>query len=314
MERNEKQKLILDDFILLNNILFYMKCYYFVLLRTVVSQTIYIVLFCFYVSAEEVNFVAPLALSMGGAGRASVGKGAEYHLLNPAGIAHTKRAQSAGYYIFGDLPNPYWGISLSENKRVPIGASFIKQWDAKKHILVVSLAGFVIPGWSLGFNVKRLYYETKAGWSVQSGILIKPEGQNVFSLGAVWDHILVFNESFKMDEHLGLAASYRINQWLHVHADAIYYLSPASVSTVSKLVTDLRKSTQSKWRIIGALEAVFNQFLIFRVGARWNVTSSTILYSGGGGLQGKTIGLDYSIYQDNSQNWIQGWNIRTSFK
>ena len=313
MKRNEKHKLILDDFMLLNNILFYMRSYYFILLRIIVSQTIYIALFCFYVSAEEVNFVAPLALSMGGAGRAAVEKGAEYHLLNPAGIAHTKQTQSAGYYIFGDLPNPYWGISLSENKRVPIGASFIKQWEAKKHILAVSLSGFVLPGWSLGFSVKRLYYETEAGWSAQSGILIKPEGQNVFSVGAIWDHILVSNESFKMAEQLGLAASYRVNRWLHIHVDAIYYLSAASVSTVSKLVTDLKKSTQSKWRVIGALETVFSQFLIFRAGARWNAASGAILYSGGGGLQGKTIGFDYSIYQNNAQNWIQGLNIRTSF-
>ncbi len=313
MKRNEKRKLTLDDYYILNNTLFYMKGYYFILLGRVVSQTVFVILFCFCALAEEANLVAPLALSMGGAGRASVGKGAEYHLLNPAGVAHTKQTQSAGYYIFGDLPNPYWGISLSENNRLPIGASFIKQWDTKKYILAASLAGFIVPGWSLGVSIKRLYHEIESGWSMQSGILIKPKGQKVFSLGVVWNHILVSNKAFKANEQIGLAASYLVNQWLYVHADAIYYLPTTSVSTTSELVTNRTKPSQKKWMIIGAIETIFSQFLVFRMSARWDVVTGAIFYSGGSGLQGKRIGLDYSIYQNDKQNWIHGWNIHTAF-
>ena len=78
-------------------------------------------LICFGFLSFALEPQGPLALSMSGSGRAAVQRGAEYHLLNPAALIHSYSFSGSAYYIFEQkTEKPYWGVSLLENRTLPV--------------------------------------------------------------------------------------------------------------------------------------------------------------------------------------------------
>ena len=140
----------------------------------------------------------PLALSMSGSGRAATQSGAEYHLINPAGLVHASGFSSGTYYMFevAEKRKPVWGVSLSETRQIPLALSYIKKRHSKEQYMSVSTAGFVVPGWSLGLSLSRWQIDQGANWNMQAGILVKPTSSS-FALGATWDHILPLEGAFE---------------------------------------------------------------------------------------------------------------------
>ena len=259
---------------------------------------------CFFAHAEIGYFMPPITLSQSGSGRAAINKASEYHLLNPASIAHLGKASGAVHFM-GDTSDPYWGLSVVENNRMPIGISFLKHHASDKQILVLSLAGFVVPGWGLGFSLKRLAGFEKTAWHIRSGVLIKPSGSNKLSLGATWEHIFSPQPAFYIYEQIGAGLAYQVNQWLHLQVDVISDLS--SNSKAMELA-----SWKKNLHFAGGMETVFSQFLVLRTGAVWYIDSDTIVYSGGVGVRGKTIGVDYS-FSLSAEKWVYAWNVHASF-
>ncbi len=239
---------------------------------------------------------SPLALAMGGSGRAFVEKGAEYHLLNPAGIALSKQMQSAGFYVFGDHINPYWGVSISDIQPAPLALSFMKEWDSETQILVLSLAGLILPGWSLGLSIHRQQNSETTNWNGQIGLLIKPKRQNRFAIGTVWDQILPLEKSLENHKKWGIGISYQIHPSSSIQVDTVYHFTKPS-----------------HLQIIASMESLLSQFLVLRISGQWSENTRVVLYSGGLGLKGKIIQADYSLSQQVNSNLIHAWTIRTTF-
>ncbi len=234
----------------------------------------------------------PLALSMSGAGRA-IPKGAEYHLLNPASLIHFKGVQGAGFYMFGvDQQKPYWGVSLVENQKIPLGLSYIREWDSSDQYLSFSTAGFVLPGWSVGVSLSRWKEDQKASWNVQGGFLIRPE-KSPFSIGAVYDHILPLKGAFEGRRRWGLGLAYTLYRWLSLRADALY-------------------NKEQKWTLVGGAEATISDFLILRLSSQWH--DQKWLFAGGLGVTAQNMALDYGLSQQKgTKKWQNTLNIRFAF-
>ena len=251
-------------------------------------------LICF-AAAGQASFTAPLALAFGGAGRGAAFAGAEYHLLNPAGLSLLKRPQAAGFYVFGEDLKPYWGVSFAESMHTPAAVSFIKNWEQETNQLTLSLAGLILPGWSLGISFTRRQNIQNTNWNVQTGILIKPKGQNRFSLGVVWDHLLPQEGGFKDQGRMGGGAYYKVNKTINLRADALY------------------NTSFKNWTVIGGVESTFSRFLALRAAFKWSEQQNTFFYSGGIGLEGKALQADYSLSQNKQNGLTHAWNIRSVF-
>lgn len=236
----------------------------------------------------------PLSLSMGGAGRA-VQKGAEYHLLNPASLVHSQAFDAAGFYIFETKENkPYWGVSLMENRQIPLAISYIKERKSEVQYFSISTAAFILPGWSLGLSLSRWETSQDTNWNIQTGFFIKPK-QSSFSIGATWDHILPVEGAFKGQRNWGLGLAYELYKWLHLRADILY-------------------NQKKQWTIVGGAETTINGILVLRFGSRWHLTSHTSVFSGGIGLKTKQISIDYSLSQtEHTKQWLHAFNVRSHF-
>ena len=257
--------------------------------------TMYIFLLPFGFFASALDPQGPLALSMSGSGRAITQTGAEYHLLNPASLIYPQFFHAAGFYVFElEDRKPYWGISLLENRQIPLALSYIKERKSEEQYLSISTATFLIPGWSLGLSLSRWQTKQDTNWNIQSGFLIKPQ-QSSFSIGATWDHILPLEGAFKGKRTWGLGLAYTLYKWLHLRADTIY-------------------NQKKTWEVAGGIESIISGFLIVRVGSRWHFTNKTLLFSGGMGLQTKQISVDYSLSQnEHTTQWLHALNVRSVF-
>ena len=249
----------------------------------------------------------PLALSMSGAGRA-ITKGAEYQLLNPASLIHFKGAQGSGFYTFGlKTQKPYWGLSIVENQQIPLGVSYIREWDSSDQYLSFSTAGFILPGWSVGLSLSRWQTsqtnkviatsskaENKASWNVQGGVLIRPQ-DSPLSIGATYDYILPLKGAFEEQRKWALAISLELYKWLAFRTDALYNI-------------------KSKWTLAGGATATISQFLILRLANRWHIKEKKWLFSGGLGLTAKNMALDYGLSQTKeTKNWQHTISVRFAF-
>lgn len=248
-----------------------------------------ICLFCFFTKALDIQ--GSLALGASGSGRAVVEKGAEYHLLNPANLAHSKKFSASGFYVFNvKEESPYWGISLAENKQFPLALSYIRDYhkDSEDQYFSASTAGFILPGWSLGISVSRWQVPEAAYWNIQSGLLIKPKYSS-FSIGFTWDHILPLKGPFENKRKWGLGLSYEIYKWLHLRSDTLY--NPYD--------------PKKEWILNGGIEFFIKDFLVFNGACRWNFIDKLPLFSGGVGLKTKSLGLYYYFSQhDKKENWL----------
>ena len=249
-----------------------------------------------YFSAEGLEPQGPLALSMSNSGRGAVQAGSEYHLLNPASLIHSHSFSGSAYYIFAQkTETPYWGVSLLENRQIPLAFTYIKQRQSAEQYMNLSTAGFVLAGWSLGLGVSR--WTTEEGehhWNIQSGFLIKPQ-KAAFSIGFTWDYILELAGEYKGRRKWGLGFAYELYEWLHLRMDTVY-------------------NQQKKWSLSGGGKALISQFLILRLASRWEVEDNIFFFSGGIGLTAKHMAIDYSLSQNNhTQDWIHAINVRTQF-
>lgn len=244
--------------------------------------------------AEGLKPVGPLALSLSGAGRATVQKGAEYHLLNPASPAHIQGFHGAGFYAFKtEESKAFWGLSLMENSGLPVSFSYIRERTSGDQYFQLSVASFILPGWSLGLGLSRWEVQEKANWNLQAGFLIKPE-RSTFSLGITWDHILPLEGPYKGERKWGLGFTYEPYQWLHLRADTLY-------------------NPDKKWNVAGGGLFTISRFLILRMGGQWHFTDKLFLLSGGVGLSTDKMGLDYGLSQTQKKNILHTLNIRGSF-
>ena len=238
----------------------------------------------------------PLAISLGGSGRAVVQKGAEYHLLNPATVVHTTgRLKSEGFYIFeaGGKPD-YWGISLMENSQLPLALSYIRERDSNNQYIVLSTSAYILPDFSLGASLARATEFEDSYWNVQVGLLVRPPGGS-FSLGATWEHLLPVQEGvFKDLEQWAVAGAYDFKNWLSLRLDGIY-------------------SSQNKWTVAGGLELTFSDFLVFRGGIARQFKAEAWEFSGGLGVKAQQISVDYSLSRLEEKNWRQGISISGNF-
>ena len=234
----------------------------------------------------------PLALSMSGSGR-GIPKGAEYHLLNPASLIHFKGVQGAGFYMFKvDKQKPYWGVSLVENQKIPLGLSYIREWDSSNQYLSFSTAGFVLPNWSVGVSLSRWKKNENAHWNVQGGLLIWPE-KSPFSIGAVYDYILPLKGAFEGRRKWSLGLAYTLYQWLSLRTDILY-------------------NREQKWTLAGGAEATLSSFLVLRLSSRWH--DKKWLFAGGLGVTAKNMALDYGLSQQkNLGKWQNTLNVRFAF-
>jgi len=250
--------------------------------------------FGFYASALYPQ--APLSLSMSGSGRAIAEKGAEYHLLNPAGIIYAPAFHAAGFYVFkSEERKPYWGVSLMENRQIPIALSYIKKRQSEEQYISISTAAFILPGWSLGLSLSRWKTDQDTNWNIQAGFLIKPK-QSPFSIGATWDHLLPVEEgAFKDKRQWALGGEYKLYKWLHLRADGIYH-------------------QKEHWLISGGVETTISGFLVVRFASRWRFARKAFVFSGGVGLETKQIALDYGLSQtENKKQWLHTVNVRGQF-
>ena len=245
--------------------------------------------------AQGLNPAGPLSLSLSGAGRAKAQEGAEYHLLNPASLAHALRFHGAAFYVFKTAQTkPYWGISLIENRQVPLALSYIKESDSKEQYFNISTAGFILPGWSVGLSLIRWESAQDTNWNIQMGFLIKPQGAG-FSIGAVGEHILPLRGVFKQKRRWAGGINYHLYKWLSLTADTVY-------------------NPDTRWEVMGGATFTIAGFLIVRVGAGWNFTEKSPVFSGGAGLTTRQISLDYGLSQTrHEQEFLHTLNIRTAF-
>lgn len=253
-------------------------------------------LVCFGVPAFALEPQGPLALSMSGSGRAAVQRGAEYHLLNPAALIHSYSFSGSAYYIFEQkTEKPYWGVSLLENRHIPLALTYMRQRNSSEQYINLSTAGFVLDGWSLGLGVTRwTTEEDESNWNIQTGFLIKPQGA-AFSIGFTWDYILDLTGEFEGRRKWGLGLAYELYHWLHLRMDTIY-------------------NQQKKWSLAGGGEATISQFLILRLASCWLAEDNTFLFSGGIGLTAKHMAIDYSLSQSKkTQDWVHAINVSTQF-
>lgn len=249
-------------------------------------------LFCPFTSALDPQ--GPLSLSMSGSGRA-IYKGAEYHLLNPASLVHLPGFQGAGFYVFEtEKKKPYYGISLMENRQIPLALSYIRERQSEEQYLNISTAAFILPGWSLGLSLSRWETKQDTNWNIQSGFFIKPQ-QSSLSIGATWDHILPLEGAFKGRRQWGLGLAYELYKWLNLRTDVIY-------------------NQNKDWKIAGGTEITIAQFFIFRLGSGWYSTDNIFRFSGGLGLETKNISVDYGLSQEKGKKeWLHTLNIRGYF-
>ena len=250
--------------------------------------------FCFLSSALDPQ--GPLALSMGGSGRAVTQAGAEYHLINPAGLIHASGFHAGAYYMFEVKERkPAWGFSLSETRQVPLALSYIKERQSEEQYFSISTAGFVVPGWSLGLSLSRWQTaQEEANWNIQTGILIKPP-QSSFAVGATWDHILPLEGAFEEKRRWGFGLAYKLYEGFFLRADAFY-------------------NQNTKWLTAGGVKAVFSKFLVLRLASHWHFTKEIFLFSGGIGLETPQISLDYGLSQmGEEKDWLHTINVRFVF-
>ncbi len=260
------------------------------------SSCVRVLLFLLLLSSNAfaLKLEGPLIFSMSGSGRASVGKGVEYHLLNPALFVFSRSTQASGFYMF-DQENSYWGISLSENRTLPLALSWIQKKNSEKRILVLSTAGFVTSGWAIGLSVVRqVQAEGIADWNAKAGFLIRPKN-SLISLGANWDYFLPLKKNFIGEKNLGIGLHYKASPWLQLNLDGMY------------------KMEQKKWYLSLGTQGVLSKIFVIRLSSEWDAHEQKILYSGGLGLKAKQIQADYSIGKREDSRWLQGVNIRANF-
>ena len=248
----------------------------------------------FSFSAFPLDPQGPLSLSLSGAGRA-VQEGAEYHLLNPAGLVHSQGFNAAAFYVFKTKERkPYWGISLMENRQIPLAISYIKERQSDEQYFSISTAAFILPGWSLGLSLSRWEIKQPANWNIQAGFLIKPQ-QSPLSIGVTWDHILPVEGAFKDQRKWGLGLAYELYKWLHLRTDTVY-------------------NQKKQWSIAGGAETIISRILILRLGSRYIFTDKTFLFSGGIGLKTEQISLDYGLSQtEKTKQWLHTLSVRGHF-
>ena len=258
------------------------------------------ILLCFFLPIISLVSLAldpkgPLALSMSGSGRATSQSGAEYHLINPAGVMYSSGFSSGAYYMFAvaKKQKPVWGVSLSETRQFPLALSYIKERYSEEQYMSVSTAGFIVPGWSLGLSLSRWQTDQDTNWNIQAGVLVKPS-ESSFSLGATWDHILPLEGAFEKKRKWGLGLEYKFYEGFFLRADAFY-------------------NENTRWLTAGGIKATFNDFLILRLSTLWHLHQKTILFSGGIGLETKHISLDYGLSEwERRQTWLHTINVRFS--
>ena len=277
----------------------------------------------------------PLALSMSGSGRA-ITKGAEYHLLNPASLIHFKGAQGSGFWTFGlEKQKSYWGVSIVENQKIPLGLSYIREWGSKTQYLSFSTAAFILPGWSMGLSLSRWQAEplgrvspapmaeptsqveiSKKSQSANKALssdlpdskddkaeaswnvqagLLIKPAGSPFSIGAVYDHILPLKGAFKGQRKWALGMGFALYEWLSLRADALY-------------------NTNSQWAVAGGAEATVSKFLILRLANQWDFKDKNWLFSGGLGLTAKNMALDYGLSRTaGTKRWQNTLSVRFAF-
>ena len=264
-------------------------------MNIILKKNLVKILFCFPFFASALNPAGPLALSFGNSGRATFQKGAEYHLLNPAGVAHVQGFQGAGFYAFKtEESKAYWGMSLLENSGLPVSFSYLRERESGDQYFQLSVASFILPGWSLGLGLSRWEAHEKANWNFQAGFMIKPE-RSTFSVGITWDHILPLEGAYKGERKWGLGLAYEPYEWLHLRTDTIY-------------------NPEKKWSVAGGGMFTIAQVLILRLGGQWHFTDKVFLFSGGIGLTSQKMGLDYGLSQtQKNQEILHTLNIRGAF-
>ena len=232
----------------------------------------------------------PLVISMSGAGRATTDRGSEYHLLNPAGFIHAPASEVSGYYVFGQVPKNYWGVSFSEKSRLPLAASFIKELDSESQLVNISAASFITKGWSIGVGVTR-WKDQDSYWNAQLGTLIYPTG-SVLSIGLTWDYFLPVKGAFEGHRQYGLGIEYKFTKNLNLKADVIY-------------------KPEKQWILASGGEIVFSKIFVLHLAGQMNFKTNEFLYSGGIGLQGQQMRINYIIKKNSeeSDSWVHGVSV-----
>ena len=245
-------------------------------------------------SAPALDPEGPLSFSLSHTGRALIFAPAEYHLLNPATLAHSTGFNAGAYYLFGTgRRKPAYGVSLSENRKLPLALSYIRERRSDERYLSLSTAGFVLPGWSLGVSLSRWQKDERADWNIQAGFLIRPKA-SPFSLAGVWDHILPLEGAFEHQRRWALAVGYELYKGISLRADAFY-------------------KAQEKWFIGLGLESLLSRFLALRLSAGRHFEKESFVFSGGIGLLAENMALDYGLSFLEEQDHLHSIKVRFSF-
>ena len=233
----------------------------------------------------------PLAFSLSQTGRALTGAPAEYHLLNPAILSHSAGFNGSVYYFFGtDNKKPVYGLSLSENRKLPFAISYIKEREEGEQYLSLSTAGFLLPGWSLGLSVSRWQRQTSAEWNIQAGLLIRPKG-SPFSLSAGYDYLLPLKGAFTNKRKWALGLVYNIYRGISFRTDAVY-------------------NVKGRWFTGAGLESLLSKFLVLRFGASWDFKEKAFVFSSGLGLLAKNLSLDYGLSRLPANHYLHTISAR----
>lgn len=230
----------------------------------------------------------PEVWSLAGGGRGAIGKGPSHPLINPAGFAHFPTHQGQIFYVW--QTSPYWGLSGYEKKPFPLALTWIKVSSPNHRILNASVSGFVAKGWSLGVRLTHLKDSKKKHlFNASGGVLIRPP-YSPLSVGATWDCILPLKGPFEGQRKQGLGVEYRWKPYLFLRGDLIY-------------------QSDKKWSSALGGELILSRIFILQMAGHINLHSRNFFYSGGMGIKGQKLQVDYHFKQTQPKGWIHALSL-----
>ena len=226
---------------------------------------------------------------MAGGGRGAIGKGPSHPLVNPAGFAHFPSQQGQVFYVW-QASSPYWGLSAYEKKPFPLALTWIRASDSSHQRVHASLSGFVAKGWSLGVRLTHFKDNKKnQHFNASGGILIRPP-HSPLSVGATYDCILPLKGPFKDQRKQGLGVEYRWRPYLFLRGDLIY-------------------RSDKKWSSALGGELILSRIFILQLAGHINLHNKNFFYSGGVGIKGQKMQVDYHFKQNQPEGWVQALSL-----
>ena len=225
--------------------------------------------------AEELS--APLFLSQGGAGGASLKEDFSY-LINPATIGFQKKIKTVVSYSFKQKKQTALFSFLDLKTKFPLAFTYQRFWSnsfnkSEKDKMLLSSGFKISPYLSLGVTVEK---ELKPSvWNGNLGSVLRLSNQ--LSTALFINQVL--KKENKNQRALSIAFYYN---WKHFFSTRL----------------DITKPAGKEWIVKGGFESVFQNFLSVRIGGTWFHTTQNGLISGGLAFYSPKLLLEYSVETD----------------